>query len=188
MRPSATLMTLALLLAAGVSLTVAQQPNSTAANSASPSFALTSSAFAAGAEIPGNTRCKGGNASPALQWSGRRRRPPASPSSWTIPTPRRSVGALGDVEPAGGPRIRCRKACQDRADGRWLAPGPQQLSQDRLQRAVSSGEDRRTVTSSVCMRWTQSSISAAGRAARDLDAAMKGHMLAEAEYMGTFHA
>ena len=115
------------LLLAGVSSIVAQQANSASTGGASTTFALTSSAFSAGTEIPRQYTCKGADTSPALAWSGA----PANAASfalivddpdaphgtwvhwvlWNLP-------ANAHALPEGVPK-------RDAA-GRWLAPGTKQ--------------------------------------------------------------
>jgi Raf kinase inhibitor-like YbhB/YbcL family protein len=187
MRPSATLMTLALLLAVGVSLTVAQQPNSAAASSASPSFALSSSAFAAGAEIPRQYSCKGGNASPALQWSGAPANAagfalivddPDAPHGTWVHWVLWNLPATAHALPEGVPKTE------------QLADGSQQGRNSDHKIGYDGpcppgGQTHRYFFRLYALSQMLSATPGASRA--DLDAAMKGHILAQAEYMGTFH-
>jgi Raf kinase inhibitor-like YbhB/YbcL family protein len=178
---------LILLLVAVVSSTVGQQANSASTGGASTTFALTSSAFAAGAEIPRQYTCKGADTSPALAWSGA----PAQSASfalivddpdaphgtwvhwvlWNLPA---SAHAL----PQG---VAKRDQLDDgsrqgrNSDGKTGYSGP----------CPPGGQTHRYFFRFYALDGKLDLAPGAGRG--DLDGAMKGHVLAQTEYMGTFH-
>jgi hypothetical protein len=179
-------MSLALLLAAGVSLTVAQQSNTSTAGGASMPLALTSSAFAAGAEIPRQYTCKGGEASPALQWSGA----PARTASFAL--------VVDDPDAPHGTWVHW-VLWNLPANAHALPEGVPK--RDQLDDGARQGRnsDRKIGYSGPCPPGGQTHRYffrlyaldekldlAAGTNRADLDAAMKGHVLAQAEYLGNF--
>jgi Raf kinase inhibitor-like YbhB/YbcL family protein len=176
-----------ILLIAGASSMVAQQANSASSGGASTTFALTSPAFAAGAEIPRQYTCKGADTSPALAWSGA----PANTASfalivddpdaphgtwvhwvlWNLPA---SVHSL----PEGLPK-------RDQLDD-----GSRQGRNSNQKVGYSgpcppSGQTHRYFFRLYALDGKLDLAAGAGRS--DLDTAMKGHVLAQTEYMGTFH-
>jgi hypothetical protein len=180
-------MTLALLLSAAVSSTVAQQGNSSAPADTSLTFAVTSSAFAAGGEIPKQYTCKGADTSPPLGWSG---------------APANAAGFALIVDDPDAPH------------GTWVhwvlwnlplaahALPEGMAKRDQLDDGSRQGRnsDRKIGYNGPCPPGGQThryffrlyaldgKVDLASGATRaDLDAAMKGHVLAQAEYMGTFH-
>ncbi len=175
------------VLIAGVSSTVAQQPNSASTGGASTSFALTSSAFAAGAEIPKQYTCKGADTSPALAWTGA----PANSGGFAL--------IVDDPDAPHGTWVHWVL---------WNLPAsahalPQGVAKrDQLDDGSRQGRnsDGKTGYSGPCPPNGQTHRYffrlyaldgkldlAAGASRADLDAAMKGHVLAQTEYMGTFH-
>jgi Raf kinase inhibitor-like YbhB/YbcL family protein len=176
-----------ILLIAGASSMVAQQANSASSGGASTTFALTSPAFAAGAEIPRQYTCKGADTSPALAWSGA----PANTASfalivddpdaphgtwvhwvlWNLPA---SVHSL----PEGVPK-------RDQLDD-----GSRQGRNSNQKVGYSgpcppSGQTHRYFFRLYALDGKLDLAAGAGRS--DLDTAMKGHVLAQTEYMGSFH-
>ncbi len=187
MRPLATQMALALLIISTVSLTVAQQGNSASSGSASMTFKLSSSAFAAGAEIPRQYTCKGADTSPALAWSGA----PASTAAFAL--------IVDDPDAPHGTWVHWVL---------WNVPATAQAlpegvpKRDQLDDGSRQGRnsDRKIGYNGPCPPSGQTHRYffrlyaldakldlAAGADRASLDAAMKGHILGQAEYMGTFH-
>jgi Raf kinase inhibitor-like YbhB/YbcL family protein len=153
----------------------------------SSAFKLTSSAFAAGVEIPEKYSCQGEDVSPALTWSGAPQKTaawaiimddPDAPAGtwvhwvmWNLPASARSV-------PEGVPRRE--QSDEGAAQGRnsfgkigYNGPCP------------PSGQTHRYLFRLFAL--DQKLDLAAGASRSQLDAAMKGHVLAQAEYMGKFH-
>jgi len=150
-------------------------------------FTLTSSAFAAGAAIPPQYTCKAADISPALEWSG----PPANAASfamimddpdapagtwvhwvlWNLPAATHSL-------PQGVPK------------GEQLDDGSRQ-GKNSFQKigyngpCPPAGQTHRYFFRLYALDTKLNLAAGASRA--QLDAAMKGHVLAQAEYMGTFH-
>ncbi|HYV73694.1 MAG TPA: YbhB/YbcL family Raf kinase inhibitor-like protein [Candidatus Binatia bacterium] len=149
-------------------------------------FTLTSSAFASGAAIPDAYTCTGGDVSPALAWSG-------------APTPIVSFALIAD-DP-------------DAPAGTWvhwliwnIPPTMQALPKDmpksgRLDSGALQGRNdfRKTGYNGPCpppgkthryffrMYALDAKLTLEPGATRQqLDAAMKGHIVGEAEYMGTY--
>jgi Raf kinase inhibitor-like YbhB/YbcL family protein len=187
MRLPARLLPLALLLAAGVSLTVAQQSNPPMAGGASMNFALISSAFAAGAEIPKQYSCKGADTSPPLTWTGA----PANAAGFAL--------IVDDPDAPHGTWVHW-VLWNLPASAHALPEGVPK--RDQLEDGSRQGRnsDRKTGYNGPCPPGGQTHRYffrlyaldgkldlAPGAARADLDAAMKGHVLAQAEYMGTFH-
>lgn len=180
-------MALALPLAAGVSLTVAQQSNSSAAGGDSLTFGLTSSAFAAGGEIPRQYTCKGADTSPALAWSGA----PAKAGGFAL--------IVDDPDAPHGTWVHW-VLWNLPASARALPEGIPR--RDQLDDGSSQGRnsERKIGYSGPCPPGGQTHRYffrlyaldgklglAPGASRADLDAALKGHILGQTEYMGTFH-
>lgn len=150
-------------------------------------LALTSSAFASGAEIPRQYSCKGADTSPPLAWTGA----PAQAASFAL--------IADDPDAPGGTWVHWVL---------WNAP----LSARALPEGVPKREQlddgsrqgrnsfRKTGYNGPCPPGGQTHRYffrlyaldvkldlAPGANRADLDAAMKGHVLGQAEYMGTFH-
>lgn len=173
-----------LILFGFISASLAQQ---SAAGGGSMALTLTSSAFAAGAEIPSQYTCKGADTSPTLEWRGS----PASAASFAM--------IMDDPDAPAGTWVH------------WVLwnvppkahflpqgmPKREQLDDGSLQGQNSfkkigyngpcppAGQTHRYFFRLYALD-TKLSL-AAGASSDQLDAAMKGHVLAQAEYMGTFH-
>jgi Raf kinase inhibitor-like YbhB/YbcL family protein len=174
------LLRLALIVLLGGSAMVAQQQ-------ASGKFTLTSSAFASGATIPNQYTCKGEDPSPALQWSGAPPKTaafaiimddPDAPAGtwvhwliWNIPATAQSlpdgVGKTGQL-PDGARQGR-------NSFGKLGYSGP----------CPPPGQTHRYFFRIYALDGTANMMAGSPRA--QLDAAMQGHILAQSEYMGTFH-
>jgi Raf kinase inhibitor-like YbhB/YbcL family protein len=187
MRPVAKLLTLTLLLAAATSLTVAQQANSSSAGGASTAFALTSSAFTAGGEIPKQYSCKGSDTSPPLAWSGA----PANSGSFAL--------IVDDPDAPHGTWVHW-VLWNLPANAHGLPEGVPRRDQldDGSQQGRNS--DRKIGYNGPCPPAGQTHRYffrlyaldgkldlPPGADRTSLDTAMKGHILAQTEYMGTFH-
>ena len=151
-------------------------------------FSLKSSAFAAGAEIPKNHTCESADVSPALEWNGAPARTasfalimddPDAPSGtwvhwvlWNLPASAHSLPegvAKSDQLPDGSQQGRngSRKVGYN---GPCPPPGKTHRYFFRLY--------------ALDVKLNLSP----GASRNELDAAMKGHILAETEYMGTYPA
>ncbi len=150
-------------------------------------FTLTSSRFASGAEIPPQHTCKGTDTSPQLSWSGAPGKTqafalivddPDAPGGvwvhwviWNIPT---ATHALPD-------NVAKREQLDDGSQqgrndfGRVGYNGP----------CPPGGQTHRYFFRLYALDGRLSLPPGASRA--ELDLAMKGHVVGEAEYMGTFH-
>ena len=148
---------------------------------------VTSSAFGSGAMIPQQYTCKGDDVSPALEWSGA----PAKSASFAIvmddpDAPRGTwvhwvmwnlpVGAHS--LPAGVPKRDqlddgARQGRNSNGNVGYNGPCPPMGQTHRYFFRVYALDTKLDL--------------AAGAERADLDAAMKGHVLAEGEYMGKFH-
>jgi len=150
-------------------------------------FALTSSAFGSGAEIPQPYTCKGVDNSPALQWSGAPAKTasfalimddPDAPAGtwvhwvlWNLPAAAHSLPqAVPKQEQLGDGSRQGRNSFQKVGYNGPCPPGGQTHRYFFRVYALDTKLDL-----------------SAGASRDQLDAAMKGHVLAEAEYMGTFH-
>jgi Raf kinase inhibitor-like YbhB/YbcL family protein len=175
-------MKLALLVIVTSLVAVAQQPAAK-----SPLFSVSSPAFAAGAVIPEQYTCKGNDLSPPLQWS----KVPAQTGSfalivddpdapggvwvhwvvWDLPATARSL-------PEAIPKrdLLDNGSRQGRNDfGRTGYNGP----------CPPGGKTHRYVFRLYALDGKLTLSPQSSRS--DLDAAMKGHVVAETEYIGTFH-
>ncbi|HLI63808.1 MAG TPA: YbhB/YbcL family Raf kinase inhibitor-like protein [Terriglobales bacterium] len=176
---------IAVLLVIAFGTTQAQQANHV--GGASMAFTLTSPAFAAGAEIPPQYTCKGADISPALEWSGAPAHTvsfalimddPDAPAGtwvhwvvWNMPA---SVHSL----PAGVPK-------HER-----LSDGTQQGRNSFRKTGYGGPCPPGGATHRYFFRLyaLDSKLNlAAGADRAQLDEAMQGHVLAQTEYMGTFH-
>jgi Raf kinase inhibitor-like YbhB/YbcL family protein len=164
--------------------TFAQQD---ATGGGSMALTLTSSAFAAGAAIPQPYTCKGADMSPALEWSGS----PAKAASFAI--------ILDDPDAPAGTWVHW-MLWNVPAKAHSLpqgVPKRQQLDDGSRQGSSSYREigykgpcppPGQTHRYFFRLYALDAKLDLAAGASRDqLDAAMKGHVLAQAEYMGTFH-
>jgi len=148
---------------------------------------LTSSAFGAGATIPQQYTCKGADESPALEWSGS----PAKAATFAM--------IMDDPDAPAGTWVHwvlwnVPAAAHSLAQG---VPKREQLDDGSVQGQNSfkkvgyngpcppAGQTHRYFFRLYAL---DAKLSLAAGASRDqLDAAMKGHVLGQAEYMGTFH-
>lgn len=150
-------------------------------------FVLTSSAFASGAEIPLRHSCKGEDLSPALHWSGAPAKTvafavimddPDAPAGvwvhwvlWNVPrsaTSLQEAVAKNDTLDDGSQQGR-------NSFGKIGYNGP----------CPPQGQTHRYFFRLYALDVKLNLSADADRA--QLDTAMKGHVLAQTEYMGTFH-
>ena len=154
---------------------------------ASMTFSLTSSGFGSGAEIPQQYTCKGADDSPALDWSGAPAKTagfalimddPDAPAGtwvhwvlWNLPATVHSLpqGVPKQDQPGDGSRQGRNSFKKVGYNGPCPPAGKSHRYFFRLY-ALDAKLDL-----------------AAGASREQLDAAMKGHVLAQAEYVGTFH-
>jgi Raf kinase inhibitor-like YbhB/YbcL family protein len=171
---------LVFLLALGVTFASPQQRGGGA-------MKVTSSAFGSGAMIPQQYTCKGDDVSPALEWSGA----PAKAVSFAIimddpDAPRGTwvhwvlwnVPASAHSLPQGVPKSEqlddgARQGRNSNGNVGYNGPCPPMGQTHRYFFRVYALDTKLDL--------------AAGAERADLDAAMKGHVLAEGEYMGKFH-
>ena len=149
-------------------------------------FALKSSAFAAGAGIPKKFTCQGFDASPALEWSG----PPAKTAGYALimDDPDAPVGTWvhwvfwnlpADTHSLG----------EDIAKHEQLEDGSRQGRNDFRKIGYNGpcpppGKAHRYFFRLYALDAKLNLAPGATR--QELDTAMKGHVLGEAEYLGTF--
>ena len=183
MRPIIKIVSL-LILAGGAAFA---QANPAAGYTAAKAFTLTSSAFAAGAEIPAQYTCKGSNISPPLDWSGAPANAagfalivddPDAPGGVWVHWVLWSLPAAAHSLPEGVPK-------RDQLDD-----GSTQGRNDFHKGGYSGpcppgGAPHRYFFRLYALDSKLALAAGANRAA--LDAAMKGHILVQTEYMGTFH-
>ena len=178
--------TLALLLISALNFPVAQELNEFSGGGAPMTFAVSSSAFGPGAAIPQKFSCEGSDASPALEWSGS----PAKTASFAliVDDPDAPVGtwvhwvlwnlpASAHSLPEGVPKLEQLDdgARQGRNDFRkvgYNGPCPPPGKTHRYFFRLYALDAKLDL--------------APGATRQDLDVAMQGHILAKAEYMGTF--
>jgi Raf kinase inhibitor-like YbhB/YbcL family protein len=185
METGRTLTALAILLASITGLIVAQELNELAGGAAM-AFTVKSPAFSPGAEIPKQFTCSGADVSPALEWSGA----PAKTASFALimDDPDAPVGtwvhwALWNL-PAS-----TRSLPQGVAKREQLEDGSQQGANDFRKIGYNGpcpppGKPHRYFFRLYALDAKLSLASGATR--QELDAAMKGHVVGQAEYMGTF--
>ncbi len=150
-------------------------------------FTLTSSAFASGADIPTQYTCKGTDVSPALEWSGA----PAHTASFAL--------IMDDPDAPSGTWVHWviwnqPPATHSLPEG---VPRREQLDNSGRQGRNSfgkigyngpcppAGQTHRYFFRIYAL--DQKLDLPAGASRSQLDAAMKGHIRAQSEYMGTFH-
>ena len=150
-------------------------------------MALTSSDFAAGAAIPQQYTCKGADASPAVEWSGS----PASAISFAM--------IMDDPDAPAGTwvhwvlwNVSAKAHSLPQAE-----PTREQLEDGTRQGKNSFGKigyngpcppGGQTHRYFFRLYALDTKLSLAAGATRDqLDVAMQGHILAQTEYVGTFH-
>lgn len=150
-------------------------------------FKLTSSAFATGTEIPRQYTCKGEDVSPVFEWSGA----PQNTATFAI--------IMDDPDAPGGTWVHWVM---------WNIPGTAQSLPEGIARHEQLDDGGRQGRNSFrkvgyngpcpppgqthryffrIYALDQKLDLPAGATRSQLDDAMKGHLLAEAEYMGTFH-
>ena len=172
------------LLAVGLGTTFAQQPKP--AGGAAVPFTLPTSAFAAGAAIPEPYTCKGADNSPGLQWSGA----PANVDSFAL--------IMDDPDAPAGTWVHWVL---------WNLPANAQSlpegvpKREQLDNGARQGRNgfHKTGYNGPCppagathryffrLYALDGKLDlAAGASRSQLDAAMKGHVLGQTEYMGTF--
>ncbi|HTV64153.1 MAG TPA: YbhB/YbcL family Raf kinase inhibitor-like protein [Bryocella sp.] len=148
---------------------------------------LTSSAFAAGAEIPEKYSCKGEDLSPALAWSGA----PEKTAAWAI--------VMDDPDAPAGDWVHW-VMWNLPASARSLPEGIARREQPEDGAAQGRNSFGKTGYNGPCpplgqthryffrlYALDQKLDLAPGASRSQLDTAMKGHVLAQAEYMGKFH-
>jgi Raf kinase inhibitor-like YbhB/YbcL family protein len=150
-------------------------------------FQLTSSGFAAGAPIPPRYTCKGEDVSPALEWSGAPQNTaafaiimddPDAPSGtwvhwviWNLPPSAHSLPqGVGKQEQLDGGGRQGRNSFGKIG---YNGPCPPPGQTHRYFFRIYALDQKLDVP--------------AGASRSQLDAAMKAHILAQGEYMGTFH-
>jgi len=176
----------AALLAVSLGTTFAQQAKP-AGGGAAMAFSLTSSAFSPGAAIPAQYTCKGVDTSPPLEWSG----VPANTATFAI--------IMDDPDAPGGTWVHwvlwnLPAAAQSLPEGvpkREQLDGGARQGRNSFHKTVYNGPcPPAGATHRYFFRLYALDAKldlAAGASRSQLDAAMKGHVLAETEYMGTFH-
>jgi Raf kinase inhibitor-like YbhB/YbcL family protein len=186
MRTRRTQACLAVLLASFAGLAIAQELNEFAGGGAAVTFSLKSSAFAAGAEIPKKFTCVAADVSPALEWSGG----PAKTGSFALimDDPDAPVGTwvhwvLWNL-PASAHSLPEGVAKREQLDD-----GSRQGRNDFSKVGYNGpcpppGKPHRYFFRLYAL--DAKLALAAGATRQELDAAMKGHVLGQAEYMGTF--
>jgi Raf kinase inhibitor-like YbhB/YbcL family protein len=172
------ILTLASLIALG-GLAMAQRPT--------VNLTVTSSGFASGASIPNKYTCKGEDISPALQWSGAPSNTaafavmmddPDAPSGTWVHWVMWDIAAATHALPEG---VAKREQLQDGArQGRnsfgkpgYNGPCPPPGQTHRYYFRVYALDRKLDLQ--------------AGANRAQLDSAMQGHIVAQGEYMGTFH-
>jgi Raf kinase inhibitor-like YbhB/YbcL family protein len=185
-RHALAVLPLTILFVAVILPAVAQDRTAPAGGKASMPFGLKSSAFAAGGEIPQKYTCVSGDASPALEWSGAPARTasfavimddPDAPAGtwvhwvlWNLPATTHSLSegiAKSDHLPDGS-----RQGRNDFRKTGYYGPCP------------PPGKTHRYFFRLYALDTTLNLSPGASRG--QLDEAMKGHILGEAEYIGTF--
>lgn len=178
-----TIILLAMVLAA---VCLAAQAQTAPSNSSQMSFKLTTSGFVAGDTIPGQYTCEGSDQSAALQWNGAPQgtvtfavvmHDPDAPAgdwvhwvAWDIPATSHGI-------PANLPRQEqladgIRQGRNDFHKIGYNGPCPPPGKAHRYFFHVYAVDERLDL--------------APGATRAQLDSALKGHVLAEAEYMGTY--
>jgi Raf kinase inhibitor-like YbhB/YbcL family protein len=163
------------------------QPNLVATNGSATNFTLTSPAFPAGAAIPVEDSCKGEDKSPPLAWSGA----PAKTASFAL--------IMDDPDAPGGIWVHWVL---------WNVPAAEHSLGEAVEKSehLSDGAEQgqnsfhRLGYNGPCpppgqihhyyfrLYALDTKLDLAPGSSRGaLDAAMKGHVLAETEYIGTFH-
>jgi Raf kinase inhibitor-like YbhB/YbcL family protein len=150
-------------------------------------FTVTTTAFAAGAAIPQPCTCQGADTSPALEWSGA----PEHTASFAV--------IMDDPDAPGGTWVHwVMWNVPEAAHGLPAAEPKREQLDDGTKQGRNSfrkigyngpcppgGQTHRYFFRVYALDGKLELASGASRA--QLDEAMKGHVLAQAEYMGTFH-
>jgi Raf kinase inhibitor-like YbhB/YbcL family protein len=163
-----------------------QPPNPPKGGQSSMAFTVTSSAFSSGATIPKAYTCQGTDISPTLSWSGH----PPQTASFAL--------AMDDPDAPGGTWVHWVM---------WNLPSSAHLlaenvaRHDRLDNGAMQGRNdfRKIGYNGPCpppgnthryffrlYALDVELILSPGASRQELDTAMKGHILAQAEYVGTF--
>jgi hypothetical protein len=170
-----------------LSATAFAQSASPAGGKAAGGFTLTSTAFGLGSEIPEQYTCKGADISPPMQWSGAPAKAasfvlimddPDAPAGdwvhwvlWNLPRPVHSLPENVDKrDPMDEGSHQGRNSF-----GKIGYNGP----------CPPGGQTHRYFFRLYALDGMLELATTASRA--ELDAAMKGHVLAQTEYMGSFH-
>jgi Raf kinase inhibitor-like YbhB/YbcL family protein len=177
---------LALVLIPALTFTVAQQLNEFSGGGSPVTFMVNSSAFGPGAALPKKFSCEGADASPTLEWSGSPAKTvsfaliaddPDAPAGtwvhwvlWNLPADARSLAE-------GVPRLEqlddgARQGRNDFSKIGYNGPCPPPGKTHRYFFRLYALDAKLDL--------------APGATRQELDAAMQGHILAKAEYMGTF--
>jgi Raf kinase inhibitor-like YbhB/YbcL family protein len=167
--------------------TVAQQTDPSMNHGGKAKFVLTSTAFAQGAEIPAEFTCKGADTSPALEWQGAPAQvavfalitdDPDAPDgtwvhwvAWNLPPSAHSLPADVPKQPELNDGTRQGRNDFQRVGYSGPCPPP--------------GKPHRYFFRLYALNRKVELAPGATRA--ELDAAIKNYIVAEAEYMGTFH-
>ncbi len=150
-------------------------------------FVITTSAFSSGAEIPRQYTCKGADTSPTLQWSGA----PAKTAGFAI--------IMDDPDAPGGTWMHwvlwnlpaSTHSLPDGVSKREQLDDGSRQGRNSFGRVGYNGPcppPGQTHRYFFRVYALDSKIELAPGAHRsELDEAMKGHVLAQSEYMGTFH-
>lgn len=178
---------LASLMVLTSGLSMAQHAGSPAKGNSAGAFSLATPAFASGAEIPSQYTCKGDDVSAALQWNGAPAKTvvfavimddPDAPAGdwvhwvlWNVP---RSMTSLGEGV-AKNDHLNDGSQQGRNSFGKTGYNGP----------CPPPGQTHRYFFRLYALDAKLNLPADADRT--QLDDAMKGHVLAETEYMGTFH-
>jgi len=167
-------------------ITIAQELNESAGGGSAMTFSLKSSAFAAGAEIPKQFTCTAADVSPALEWSNT----PEKTASFALimDDPDAPVGTwvhwvVWNLPPSA------HSLPEGVAKREQLEDGSRQGRNDFSKIGYGGpcpppGKPHRYFFRLYALDVKLALVPGASR--QELDAAMKGHVLGQAEYMGTF--
>lgn len=170
-----------------MSATAFTQSASPAGGKAAGGFRLSSTAFAPGAEIPEQYTCKGADISPSLQWSGA----PAKAASFAL--------IMDDPDAPAGVWVhwvlwnvpRSTRSLPENMDKREQTDDGSRQGRNSFGNIGYNGPcppGRQTHRYFFRLYALDGKLELAAAASRaELDTAMKGHVLAQTEYMGTFH-
>jgi Raf kinase inhibitor-like YbhB/YbcL family protein len=176
----------AILLVVCVAYMVAEELDESAGGGAPMAFTLKSSAFVSGAEIAKKFTCEGPDVSPELDWSG----PPAKTASYAV--------IMDDPDAPAGTWVHwvfwnlpanAHNLGEDIAKREQLEDGSRQGRNDFRKIGYNGpcpppGKSHRYFFRLYALDAKLNL--AAGATRQELDTAMKGHILGQAEYMGTF--